>query len=299
MTYERPDALRRCLGSLAQLRPPHGGFEVVVVDDGSVEADNQPVVRDFASRLRITYDRIDHRGISAARNAGIRLARGELVGFIADDYTLSPDYLEIAERFFSTHPDADVMTWNIRSQGRSLARHVQQLYVELVLLQNANAEPDDDGIVRTFTLPASRAAIFRRRVFDLVGPFDESMRSGEDGELGLRLADRGIPQWFLTRHYVDHWENKGWRDFLRQRVEYATSTWELARRRADANAETERWTLRVCARAIWSRLRPWAMLSWRTGRFTRFVILLPGLVLFLGRFYLTLVACDRAHRALR
>jgi GT2 family glycosyltransferase len=221
------------------------------------------------------------------------------VAFLADDYTLPPHYLERAERFFATHPDAELLTCNLRSQGTSLARHVQELYLELVLLQNAGAVPDRDGLIRTFTLPASRAALFRRRVFDRVGPFDESMTSGEDGELGLRLADHGIPQWFDTRLYLEHWEDKGWRDFLRQRVAYATSTYALSRRRTAASGAPpgRRWPLRACAREVVRRLAPWAALSWRTGHFARFVVLLPGLVLFLGRFYATLYRLDRAeHR---
>lgn len=299
MTYERPAALRRCLESLARLRPVAGGFEVVVVDDGSTSAAGERLVHELDGRLRVHYHRIAHRGVTGARNAGLERAHGELVAFVADDYTLPPDYLERAERFFATHADAQLLTCNLRSQGRGLARHVQQLYIELVLLQNAGSPPDGDGLIRTFTLPASRAAVFRRSVFDRVGPFDESMTSGEDGEMGMRLADHGIPQWFDTRLYIDHWEEKGWRDFLHQRVEYATSTYELFRRRATARAAPSgpRWPLRVCAREIALRLRPWAATSWRTGRFVRFVLLLPGLLLFLGRFYATLYLRERAERA--
>lgn len=172
---------------------------------------------------------------------------------------------------------------------------MQQLYLELVLLQNAGAEPDADGVIRTFTLPASRAAIFRRAVLARVGGFDESMLSGEDGELGLRLADHGIPQWFLTRIYVDHWEQKGLRDFLRQRAEYASSTYELMRRRAPDDV-APRWDLRACTRAISLRMRPWAVLAWRSGRFGRFLLLSPGLVLFLACFFLTMRRCERNDR---
>lgn len=298
MTYEKPEALRRCLGSLARLRPPAGGFEVVVIDDGSRAPDAERIVRELEGALRIACHRISHRGVSGARNAGLARARGEIVAFVADDYTLPAHYLERAERFFATHPDAELLTCNLRSQGTGLARHVQELYLELVLLQNAGAVPDRDGLICTFTLPASRAALFRRRVFDRVGAFDESMTSGEDGELGLRLADHGIPQWFDTRLYLEHWEAKGWRDFLRQRVEYATSTHDLFRRRAAASGAppARRWTLRKCAREVVHRLRPWAALSWRTGLFARYVVLLPGLALFLGTFYATLYRLDRAER---
>jgi len=293
MTYERPAALRRCLGSLVRLHPPAGGFDVVVVDDGSADDDARRIAGEFGRDLDLAYHRIEHRGVSAARNAGLARSSGELVAFVADDYTLPPDYLQVADRFLAKRPEAQVVTFNIRSCGTSLARHVQQLYFELVLLQNAKASADRDGVICTLTLPASRAAIFRRSVLERVGAFDESMASGEDGELGLRLADHGVPQWFLTRFYVEHWEEKGWRDFLRQRTEYATSTYELTRRRRGPDAPP-RWGLLTCVREIGHRIGPWAALSWRSGRFVRFVLLSPGLVLFLGRFFFTLRRCERA-----
>jgi glycosyltransferase involved in cell wall biosynthesis len=294
MTYQRPEALRRCLDSIAGLDCDRDAFEVIVVDDGSAEQPPVPLAEAYPD-LRLRYEWIRHQGVAAARNAGLALAQAELVAFLADDYILPPDYLARAERFFQDYPDAQVITFNVRSVGPGLGCQVQQLYHELVLLQNAAAEPDRNGIIRTFKLPASRAAVFRRELLTRVGGFDPQLRAGEDGELGQRLAARGIALYFMHRYYIDHHEGKGFREFLTQRREYATSYFAVtAAGRADAAGPT--WTLARCARVVAERLRGWVGLSRREGKLLRFALLWPGLALFLLRFYLTLHQLERAAR---
>ena len=292
MTYQRPEALRRCLDSIARLGYDRAAFEVIVVDDGSAERPEISLTEAYPD-LRLRYEWIRHQGVSAARNAGLALAQAELVAFLADDYILPPDYLSRAERFFQSYPDAQVITFNVRSVGPGLGCQVQQLYHELVLLQNAAAEPDRNGIIRTFKLPASRAAVFRRELLTRVGGFDQRLPSGEDGELGQRLAAQGIPLYFMHRYYIDHHEGKGFRDFLRQRREYATSYFALIAA-SQADAATPSWGLLRCVRIVLGRLGGWVGISRREGKLTRFVLLWPGLALFLFRFYLTLHQLERA-----
>lgn len=292
MTYERPVALRRCLDSIGRLAYPKAAYEVIVVDDGSGTRPTVPLEQVYPG-LHLRYEWIPHQGVSAARNAGLSLASGDLVAFLADDYTLPPDYLSRAEDFFRAYPEAQVITFNVRSVGPSPACHIQQLYHELVLLQNAAARPDENGIIQTTRLPASRAAVFRREVFERVGPFDRRLASGEDGEMGQRLAAQGIPLYFMHRYYIDHHEEKGFRDFLRQRREYATSYFGLLAT-SQAGPAGPRWGLLPCSRVVLGRLRGWVGISRREGKLTRFVLLAPGLALFLFRFYLTLHQLERA-----
>jgi glycosyltransferase involved in cell wall biosynthesis len=292
MTYQRPLALRRCLDSIGRLAYPKSAYEVIVVDDGSTDRPPVPLDQVYPD-LHLRYEWIPHQGVSAARNAGLALASGDLIAFLADDYTLPPAYLSRAEDFFRAYAEAQVITFNVRSVGPSPACNIQQLYHELVLLQNAAATPDETGIIRTFRLPASRAAVFRREVFERVGPFDQRLASGEDGELGQRLAAQGIPLHFMHRYYIDHHEEKGFRDFLRQRREYATSYFALTAP-SQADAAKPSWGLLRCVRIVLGRLGGWVGISRREGKLTRFLLLWPGLALFLFRFYLTLHQLERA-----
>jgi glycosyltransferase involved in cell wall biosynthesis len=93
-TYRRHDALARTIGALE--RQTAGGFEVIVIDD-PVEDDSQAVARALDAERRPFELRHLHRhdrGVSAARNAGWRAARGELVMFLGDDILASPALVE-------------------------------------------------------------------------------------------------------------------------------------------------------------------------------------------------------------
>ncbi len=294
MAYERPAGLRRCLSALTRFRTDRASFRVVVVDDGS-EADIRSVAEEFEDRLSLLYRRIPHAGVARARNAGLEESSGDFVAFLADDHEPPPDYLDRAIDFFERVPDAELITFNVRSRGGSIARHVQQMYMELTLVMNAQARPDEYGVYASLHLPASRAAVFRRSLFDRVAPFDESLLSGEDGELGARLADAGVPVYFDRDFYIEHWEEKSLRDFLQQRVNYAASFHEVLSRRNPPAPGERRWSLARCAREVFGRVPPWARLSREAGWTGRFVVTLPGLLLFLTVFYGTMWRQDRAQ----
>lgn len=291
-SYDRPALLGECLESLASLDYDREQFEVIVADDGS-PSDYAPIVERFSPRMRVSHLRLPHLGISAARNSGLAAALASKVAFVADDYRLPPDYLRVADWFFETYPDARVLSFNVRSVGRRPAVSVQQAYHELALLTNSGALPDSNGVIESYGLPASRAAVFDRRAFEKVGTFDEKLRSGEDGDLGRRLAAAGIAVHFIPSRYIDHREEKGLREFLAQRRSYAESYFRVTHRQDNP----EPWTAVRALLAWCSTIARWARTSWRYGRVARFAIFLPGIALFLAVYYSTLVRCEGKHAA--
>lgn len=101
-TCNRPDALRRCLQSLTQLRTQHT-VDIVVVDNRPDLGTAAAVVRDFPT-ARLVLER--RRGSSYARNAGVAAARGEFVAMIDDDMIAAPEWLD---RLLAPFARADVM----------------------------------------------------------------------------------------------------------------------------------------------------------------------------------------------
>ncbi|HSC80661.1 MAG TPA: glycosyltransferase, partial [Chitinolyticbacter sp.] len=178
-TYNRPELLVDALASLSA--QTWRDFEVILVNDhGSpVEAliadCNFPVSYLFLGK---------NSGLSAARNAGLRQARGRYVVYLDDDDIYLPDHLAVLAATHAQHPDKVVYTGVVYVQEKlengqriELAREEpfrhQQFSREQLFLQNYIP-------VNTWSHP--RAAI------EVVGGFDESLTALEDWDMLLKLA---------------------------------------------------------------------------------------------------------------
>jgi len=92
-------------------------WELIVVDDGSTD-DTEAVVRPFLSDARIRYVKQANAGVSAARNHGARLAKGEFLAFLDADDLWDERYLEKKLDYLARHPDAGMVVGNIRVMDR-------------------------------------------------------------------------------------------------------------------------------------------------------------------------------------
>ncbi|MDR3050124.1 MAG: glycosyltransferase [Oscillospiraceae bacterium] len=102
--YNAADTLAACLASLAAQSYPH--WEAVVVDDGSADGTADAAEACAARDARLRVLRLPHGGVSAARNAGLDAARGDLLTFLDADDALPPHALQtLAE---ALGDDADI-----------------------------------------------------------------------------------------------------------------------------------------------------------------------------------------------
>jgi glycosyltransferase involved in cell wall biosynthesis len=112
-TIGRTSELDRLLESLTG--QTYRRFNVIVVDQN--EDDRlAPVIERHAERIPIRHVRCGP-GVSRARNAGLPLASGNIIGFPDDDCWYAEDLLERVARFFDDHPDIDMLTGAARDAG--------------------------------------------------------------------------------------------------------------------------------------------------------------------------------------
>lgn len=155
-------------------------LELIVVDDGSTD-DTAAVLAGYAAAIRVV--RKVNGGLSSARNAGIRAARGTLIAFLdADDWWL-PGKLQRQVEWMRDRPDLGFTSTAARvedPEGRLLNIWAcPQCKMDfLIHLFGNNGDMAGSG----------SAAVVRRELFDRVGVFDETLRSLEDIDMWMRLA---------------------------------------------------------------------------------------------------------------
>jgi glycosyltransferase involved in cell wall biosynthesis len=156
---------------------PADQLEVVVVNDGSTDGS-----ADIAERYvpRVRHIRQENRGLAAARNVGLRVARGEFVGFLDADDRLLPEKLAAQLAVFDARPDVGVVYTGLRyidEAGRPLP---QAGWARLP------PHPVADFVLSNRVAP--HLPLVRRADVERVGAFDESMSPAADWDLWLRLA---------------------------------------------------------------------------------------------------------------
>jgi hypothetical protein len=161
--------LPEAIGSV--LAQDHEPLELIVVDDGSTD-DLERVVADLP--VEVTYLRQSQQGPAAARNAGIRAARGDIVAFLDVDDLWPPGVLRELLRGIVAHECEVVAGWT------QMARYDQTTGTTAPYGKPEESYPYYIG-----------AALYRRSVFDAVGLFDPDMRCGEDTDWYARFHECG------------------------------------------------------------------------------------------------------------
>jgi len=179
--------VERCWQSIAsQTRPP---CELLFVDDGSTDGTLAAIERLPYAPFHVKVLSQPRRGPAAARNLGVRTARGTLVAFLDIDDRWSSCALALAERSLRDHPSAMAV------QG-------------LVQIEYApSTRATDPRLLEPHRRVNLGSYVFRREVFDLVGMLDSQLTFAEDLDFIGRLRHHGVVVHLVDEvvlHYLRH-----------------------------------------------------------------------------------------------
>ncbi len=197
--YNRPKMVKRAVRSvLKQTRPPE---ELIIVDDGSTDATPETLTalwQEAPDLIRVERHE-ENRGVSAARNTGIRRGTSGWIALLDSDDTWKPEKLERQERYHRAHPELLISQCNeiwIRDGERVNKRDIHR---------KREGRYFTDSLKRCLVTPS--AVMIHRRIFRHIGYFDTDLPVCEDYDLWLRVLVRypiGLLDEPLVIRYAGH-----------------------------------------------------------------------------------------------
>jgi glycosyltransferase involved in cell wall biosynthesis len=160
------------------LAQTYANVEIIVVDDGSTD-DTRQRLAPYADRLRYIYQ--DNQSVAAARNTGIRAARGDFIAFLDADDLWHPQKLELQTRYLAGHPAVGLVAVDRLAEGAAS-------WPPLNGCAHPRARPItvEELIIKPHFAPSG--VLVRKPCFDRAGYFDTSLRNAEDYDMWIRIA---------------------------------------------------------------------------------------------------------------
>jgi len=160
--YNREKYIARAIRSLVQQTLSKTMYEIIVIDDGSTDHTLQ-AIEPFRCDIRLVKG--DHEGVSAASNAGMKLARGQYIIRVDSDDYVNANLLEI-ERLYLTH----------NKEFGAVACDYTVVTSNEEVIERRNCETD----------PIGCGVMFRKENLTQIGLYDTRMPAREDEDLRSR-----------------------------------------------------------------------------------------------------------------
>lgn len=179
--YNRESYIRQTVDSV--LGQTYQNIELIVVDDGSSDGTRQILEQYGNKLLLLEHEQRANKGQSAAINLGLKKAVGHYVAILDSDDYWHPDKIKIQVEFLEQNPDVGLVYGNgegVNADGE----YLYDIYSDSHYEENKPANVLMDCY---FLVPNN--ALVRKSVFDEVGGFDESLRSAQDHDMAIRIAE--------------------------------------------------------------------------------------------------------------
>lgn len=192
--FNDTERLKTCLQALEQQTYPKHRYEVVVVDNGS-DDDVASVAASYGQAIAVSESQ---RGSYAARNRGIAIAQGEVLAFTDSDCIPVPGWIDAGVRTLLSVPNCGLAAGKIELFFKDRDRPTAvELYDSVTFLQQQR-------YVEQLKFGATANLFTHKQVFENVGLFNQSLKSGGDYEWGQRVFAAGYPQLFAEEACILH-----------------------------------------------------------------------------------------------
>jgi glycosyltransferase involved in cell wall biosynthesis len=202
--FNDPTGIKNCLMALSLQSYPAARFEVIIVDNGSSPPIATPPLLPFRGRVEVC----GKSGSYAARNAGAKIASGDILAFTDADCIPCVEWLTAGVAELGKHDNKCIIGGDVHISAPTVRTGV-------ALYQYATGFQQKENIVnKGFTATAN--LFCTERQFAVVGPFDERLLSGGDRDWSWRAAQAGFGLAFAQLAFVDTAPRISLRSAIRQ-----------------------------------------------------------------------------------
>ncbi len=187
-TFNRGWIVEQAIQSVLEQDYPN--IETIVIDDGSTDNTEKQILPYLN---RITYIKQENKGVSAARNIGIKKSSGEFLAFLDSDDSWNKNKITCQIDFFNANPEAMICQtqeiWirngkrvNPKQKHKKLSGMIFEPSLELCLVSPS-------------------AVMMKKELFGIKGLFDETLPACEDYDLWLRISS-SLPVYLIDKPLI-------------------------------------------------------------------------------------------------
>jgi glycosyltransferase involved in cell wall biosynthesis len=214
-TYNDPDRLQLCLQRLENQTYPRHKYEIIVVDNGSIN----PIEESHLPANVILL--LENRpGSYSARNKGLSMAKGEIIAFTDSDCLPTSNWIEMGVKHLLFSSDASIIGGHIQVFPQDPNK------ITLVELYESVAAFPQETFIQESHFSATANLFTFRHVIDEVGPFSEKLKSNGDMEWGQRAHARGFHTAYVADVIVKHPARHSLRELYNQATRIAGGTYD-------------------------------------------------------------------------
>jgi len=189
-TYNRKEQLKECLNSLFNQTYPKDRYEIIVVNDGSIDG-TEEVLKEYERRApcRFKWFTQKNQGVAVAMNLGIKNATGEIICFTGDDCVADKYWIEKLVDGFTDEKIGGVGGEIVAYNPKTLAEKYGNPF-------------DQKRNAKEYLLTGNAA--YKKHILEKIGGFDSNLRSLVDPDLGIRVKAEGYELKYVPGAIVYH-----------------------------------------------------------------------------------------------